>query len=604
MSGLFGTFNVGKSGLFGNQKAIDVTSHNIANANTDGYSRQRAELQASRPFCMPSLNNAIGPGQLGTGVDVSAIRRIRDNFLDYQVRVEKGVDGWYQGRDKFLSEIENILNEPSDTGISSLVGKFFDAWQKFNKQSEVSNARTMVAQQAKALTDELNHTYSQLQKLKTNAQTVIRDAAFTVNSILKQVNDLNQQIAQVKVSGNNANDLMDRRDLLLDQISEKFGIVIDKKNFDGISVTTGDDAPKLNGSSLNLVQLENPDDVCRFSYISGITDKDGKSKFSGSGDYTVTYYKNGDTTNDNNKVTVTVHISNADEFKQMDECRIIWANEDGTALKVDGTGNIASGGLKDSNNLVQNGDTINFKDLKLFQPPTGEFKGYMSVQQDIDDYTNQLNKLAKGLALSVNAVHSQSDTYTLDNGNDINNFFVNSTDTNTAAGETGITAENITVNQKILDNNMLIKAGVDDNSGESDGRRALAIAQLRDTLMDITSIKPDMTRKDFIDLMGFAKDSTLGVNTIVSKPGTATIDSYFKDTVDRLGIQEQDARRMVKNQQVLLADFQERRDSVSGVSLDEEMANLVQFQHAYSANAKVISTVDQLLDVVINGLKR
>ena len=82
------------------------------------------------------------------------------------------------------------------------------------------------------------------------------------------------------------------------------------------------------------------------------------------------------------------------------------------------------------------------------------------------------------------------------------------------------------------------------------------------------------------------------------------MSGYFKDTVDRLGVQEQQAQRIVTNQQNLLDSFTQSRESVSGVSLDEEMANLIQYQHAYQANAKVISTLDQLLDVVINGLKK
>jgi flagellar hook-associated protein 1 FlgK len=83
-----------------------------------------------------------------------------------------------------------------------------------------------------------------------------------------------------------------------------------------------------------------------------------------------------------------------------------------------------------------------------------------------------------------------------------------------------------------------------------------------------------------------------------------TMDSFYKDTIDKLGIQSQEAQRMVTNQEALLENFQTSKASVSGVSLDEEMSNLIQYQHAYQANAKVISTIDDLLDVVINGLKK
>lgn len=126
--------------------------------------------------------------------------------------------------------------------------------------------------------------------------------------------------------------------------------------------------------------------------------------------------------------------------------------------------------------------------------------------------------------------------------------------------------------------------------------------------MNISGITSSTSRKDLLTKASdgdlFAKDSTLGVNTVINNAQGSKIDNYFKDTVDKLGIQEQDAKRIVKNEKVLLAGFQESRDSVSGVSLDEEMANLIQYQHAYKANAKVISTVDELLDVVVNDLKR
>lgn len=642
MSGLFGTFNISTRGLFAQQKAIDTTSHNIANANTEGYSRQRVTFETSRPFPMPSLNNAVGPGQLGTGVDVASINRIRDSFLDYQVRVEMGINGQFTGRDKFLSEIENIMNEPTDTGISSLIGKFFDSWNTLATSASKSNAKSIVAQQSLALANELNHSYTELESLKKNTQTVIKDTVFDVNSIITQLNQVNQQIAQVKVAGNNPNDLMDRRDLLLDQLSSKFGIKIDKKTFDAYDVTTSNEAKYAdagdNGAAptgpkgiLNLVQAINPEETCRFSYIDSIV-KDGSSeeKFDGAGTYTVTYYKNGDKTTDANKVTIKVNIADTgakgdpnyvsaeDKFKQLSECRVLWANNSGVALKTDGKGNVAS--TKDADNLDKS-DTpleVDFENLALFKAPSGELKGYMSVQKDVDTYEGQLNKFAKALALSVNAIMSQGLDPSKDSATDINNFFVNADAakkgvyTGDVAGITAaekeITAANITVNDAIIKNPMLIKSAAQYDAsgnpiGESDGTRALAVEMLRDSLMKIQDINSDTTRADFLK-DSFKTDPKLNISVITNSTGGMTLDSYFKDTVNRLGIQEQEARRMITNQAKLLAGFQESRDSISGVSLDEEMANLVQFQHCYQANAKIISTIDQLLDVVVNGLRR
>jgi flagellar hook-associated protein 1 FlgK len=585
MSGLFGTLHVGKSGIFANQRSIDVTSHNIANANTEGYSRQRAELQTERPFCTPSMNNAAGAGQLGRGVNVADINRIRDTFLDYQVRIELGVQGKYAGRHKFLNEIENIFNEPSETGISTLLGNFFDGWQELSKQPHSSNARTVVAEQSKALTDELNHLYGQLHKLKDNAKTSIRQDLNDVNSILDQMERLNEEIIQVTAAGQKPNDLLDRRDLLLDKLSSKFGINIDKKVLNGIDVNTkGDDGAEPPGG-LNLIQMVKPEEALRFAYISSISPakapKPGETK-----EYTVTYYKNADMTDEKNKVEMTINLSDED-YKALDKSRTLWTDKSGNPVGKDGK--------------------VDLKDNKIctFQPSTGNLNGYMSVQDDIDNQIEQLNKLARTLAYAVNAVHEQKDTNKVD-------FFVNKNkgDKGKYGSESDITAGNITVNEEILKDVMKIKVGKGDNPGETDGTRALAIANLMDKLIEIQNLNLDdpnkTTRQNFVDQIcgkQWIKDES-DIDTIKGSTDGMTFGGYFKDMVDRLGVQTQEAKRMVKNQHSVLASFQQSRDAVSGVSLDEEMTNLIQFQHAYQANAKLISTVDELLDVVVNGLKR
>ncbi|MGH4121140.1 flagellar hook-associated protein FlgK [Clostridium sp.] len=573
MSGLFSTFNVATRGMSAQQKALDVTSHNIANANTEGYSRQRATMETTRPFGMPSMNNAMGVGQLGTGVQVSAIVRIRDTFLDYQVRTENGTMGYYAGREKFLSEIESIMNEPSDSGVSSLMDEMFNSWQDLTRSPESSNSRTVVAEQSRALTDELNNTYNQLIKIKGNSQDVIKLNVVDVNNMLDQINELNQQVVAVKVGGNEPNDLMDKRDLLVDQLSVKFGITIEKKTLGGQDIRTD-----KNGGMVNsyLIKSSPNDDVRRFSYISSIEKNvDGTT-------YDVTYYKNGDTSSDANKVTINMELTD-DQYKSLDQGRVLWADKDGNA--IDGAGT-----------KIEDITDPEFSDLKLFTPKTGELQGYMSVQKDIDKYVGELNALAKGIAFSINAVHSGS----LTEAGDGLKFFVNSD--NNVSGETEITAGNITVNEDILENPMLINTGKDATSGPTDNTRAVAIAQLRYIKLEIQGINEGTTRDLF--LTGKVNLDATKVSSINSSSNGMTISGYFTDFVSRLGVQTQTAKKTVENHEVLLAGLNESRASISGVSLDEEMANMIQYQHAYQANAKIISTVDELLDLIINGLKR
>jgi len=186
MSGLFGTLNTSKGAMFAQQTSINVTSHNMANAGTAGYSRQQARLVTARPITL------TGPGQIGTGVTVAAIERTRDSFLDFQIRRATSNKSMEEMRQKYLSEIESIYNEPGDTGISKLLSEFFNAWQTLSDHPEKSEARTVVAQKAKMLAEELNHVHKQLNDVKTNTQKEIQHSVFEVNSLIEQLNAVNK----------------------------------------------------------------------------------------------------------------------------------------------------------------------------------------------------------------------------------------------------------------------------------------------------------------------------------------------------------------------------------------------------------------------------
>ena len=581
MSGLFGTFNVAKRGMFVQQKSLDVTSHNIANANTEGYSRQRAKIETTRPFGMPSINSVAEPGQLGTGAQIAAIERIRDSFLDYQIRSEIGSFSKFNTRYNFLSEIEGILNEPTDTGISNLMTEFYKSWSELSKKTESSSARTVVAEKSQSLANALNQTYNQLNKLNDNAKQLIKDNVFEINSILNQIDGLNQEIMAVKVAGNMPNDLMDRRDLLLDQLSSKFNIKIDKQKHEGVDLI-----PESGDNPLTMVRaVENTKDIYRLSYVDSI-------EKNADGTYNITYYKNGDKQSSANRVVIEKVSLNDDQKKQLEECRVIWTDPKtgGPVYKngstVDQVGSISGG-------TVTGATTASFMS-SLFSPSTGELNGLMSIQKEVNKYIEELNKLAKALAWSVNEIHTNG----LTGADGQRLFFVNKKD---PSDEDGIDAGNISVNEEIMKNVMKINVKKDGNAGESDNLRALSISTLKDVMMMIQDIGISINnRADFINKNGIDTDTLM----IKNNTNGTKMDTYFRNTVNSLGVQAQEAKKEAKNKQELLDSLYENKMSISGVSLDEEMANMIQFLHAYQANAKIISTVDQLLDVVVNGLKK
>src|SRR5580765_5976491 len=157
-------------GLLAQQRALDLTGHNIANVGTDGYSRQQVVLTASPSFMEP------GVGALGTGVDVADYRRMRDAMVDVQLRAETMKKGYAEASQQGLSQIEAAVGEPSDSGISSLLGRYWSSWQDLANNPESMAARQALVQTASSLIDGLNTLASQLATISSQVDGAAKDA--------------------------------------------------------------------------------------------------------------------------------------------------------------------------------------------------------------------------------------------------------------------------------------------------------------------------------------------------------------------------------------------------------------------------------------------
>lgn len=606
MSGLFNTFNIVKRGMFAQQTSLNVVSHNVANANTEGYSVQRANLQTTKPFGMPSLTTAAEPGQIGTGVEVASITRTRDEFLDYYVRKETSTLKRFESREYFLSEIEAVFTEPSDTGLATLLTRFWDAWQGLSTNPESSTARTLVVSNAEALVNGINQNYTQLEDREVGIADLIQQQIFEVSNILTQIADLNEQIKAVVVGGKIPNDLLDRRDLLLDKLSERFEFDIKKTDYMGIKIIpkTGngkidENNPILTDSKINK-GLAFVNDV-----IMNIDGKEIKKK-----DFPIIIEKD-------KLSSITLNVNINGDINKPYEVEVSGIDEIKKYLNIeeikDSAGNVVSYKINSIMPHVVLYDMQEFSqgNLKIESIDfyNGNFKGLDSLYNEINDYKTQLNNLARALAISVNTIHSNSS----DPSKGMNFFNI--------AAETDIKAAKIiSINSKIKEDVSLINAGKvidknDSNYAAGNGERALIIGQLRNIRMEILKIT---SREEFLkNVYTDSNDNPLtsvdpnGPNLadrmetkISSNNSGTTIDNYFKATISQLGVSNQEAKRMVKNQEALVDQLIVRRESISGVSIDEEMTNMLQFQRAYEANAKMISVIDQLLDVVVNGLIR
>lgn len=576
MSGLLNTFNVVKRGMQAQQTALHVVSHNIANANTEGYSVQRAILKTTQPFGMPSLTTAAEPGQVGTGVKVDSITRSRDEFLDYYIRKETSTLENYKAREQFLSEIETIFTEPSDTGIATLLSRFWDAWQGLATNPESQTARELVRSNSEALCHGIKHNYTQLEDLEVNISDLMQNQVFEVSSIITQITDLNEQIKAVTIGGKNPNDLMDRRDLLLEKLSERFAIETKKTDYNGIIVyakigDNGTDKVEIISDSKITNKIHFVNDITWVDNTLGnISKKDFPKTFQFDqipSSIKLNYYENGDI---NKNKTIEINIANVDELKNYFNVEV--TNDTVKILNI-------------MPHTIAEDTDGNISPINLYN---GSLKGLESLSYEINDYKKQLNNLARGVAIAVNTIHSGN----TEDGNGINFF-------NSEAEISDVAAKIITIHDEIKTNLDNINAGLP-NTNIGNGERALLLGQLRNTrfkLLELTG------REDFAKSVGisFTKGDANYFKLTSNNSGT-TIDNYFKATIAQLGVSNQEATRMVKNQENLLDQLTIRRESVSGVSIDEEMTNMLQFQRAYEANAKMISVIDELLNVVVNGL--
>lgn len=526
MSGIFNTFHTAVKGMSAQQTAINTSSHNISNANTEGFSRQRVELQAERAY------NLKGVGQIGTGVDIKSIIRIRDTFLDLQIRNENGISGEYNARKEVLDQVEMIFLEPTDTGLGQTMSEMWNSWQELSKYPESSNTRTIVAQKTLNFTDSINHMSMQLEDLTTDTISEIEKVVYDIHSILTQVDNLNQEISKIKIKGQEPNDLMDQRDLLMDNLSDLIEYKYTEDNNGNINIS-------ISGKNMLSNSAEN-----ELSVVKSIEKLP-------SGEYRVYLSQKGDVLKD--KIFFTTN--NPSKYSPGD----VVTNKSEKALG--------------SNPLTES-------DVSQIAVDKGEIKGYHSALKEIQGYSSNLDQLAKTIAKVVNTVHS-------DDGKGIE--FLVFKDLNDDGSPDNI-AKSITVNSKIVDDASKILAGKEPTSPSGDGSRALAIAQLRNGSFILNdSYDPSSGYDD--DLM-----------TIKNEENGATFENYYKDTVIELGISTQQAKRMIENQTALIGQLEQRKESISGVSIDEEVANLVKFQHSYQANAKVIATLTEMLDTLINRL--
>ena len=217
------TLWTGVSGLRAAQKQLEVAAHNISNVNTPGFSRQRVELEPSAP--RPGLMGVRGDGQLGTGVTIADVVRMRNALTDAAYRNETGNAAAAEARADVLGRAESILG-PLDGGVPAALSKFWAAWDDLSLNGTDAGARQGVLEASKTLTSLLRSSASQVDRLTQDTGVGGKDTIAQVNALAQKAAELNQGIAESLTAGQTPNDLMDQRDNAVDELAALTGGIV------------------------------------------------------------------------------------------------------------------------------------------------------------------------------------------------------------------------------------------------------------------------------------------------------------------------------------------------------------------------------------------
>ncbi|MCL6589535.1 MAG: flagellar hook-associated protein FlgK [Firmicutes bacterium] len=470
MRSTFFGLEIGYRGLVSHQKALDITGHNVANASTPGYSRQRGEITATDPFTYPAFNKPHTAGQIGTGVEITAVLRIRDQLIDNQIQYETMMSGYWEARRDILDEAEMVLNEPADSNIRTSVDQFWQAFQNFSNDPSSIPARSELRQKTLAMCAAIRDDYARELSLRHEVNQRITDQVADINRIGVQLAELNDQIGKVTAMGDRPNDLMDKRDALIEELSKMVNINHFTDSLNRMTVTIKG-VPLVEGLLANQI--------------------------------------------------LAVPNWNDPGMVQLE-----WKLPSGQPVEA----------------------------------TSGRLKGWLEMRdEEIPLLLSRLNDFAGTLITRVNALHQTG--YGLDSSTGWNFF-------------DGTGANDIDLSNALKDetNGLVRIAGSDDIFGlPGNNKTALAICELK--------------------------------HLKILTAGTATMGDFIGALINDLGEKSLIAGSKAEHQTVLINNLDQRRESICGVSMDEEMTNMVKFQHGYNAAAKIITTMDEMLDVVVNRLK-
>ena len=476
MAGLFGSLELAKKSLITNQYAFQVIGHNIANINTDNYTRRRIDLS-------PSSSVQLGGNTYGTGVDIAQVHGVRDRFLEYQIQKETQNSGKQESMSGYFEIVEALFSEKTSTGIGTSMQSFFNSWSDLSNNPTGLAERYSVVSKGTILASKVKEIYTQLSSQQAIQDNTVYTTVQTINTAAQEIASINTKISAGLKVGEEMNDLRDRRNVLLEELGTQVGINVYENEAGEMTVEMAG-KPFIVGGTYHPLEISRNGANHNFYDVS----------------------------------------------------------------------------------LTQSGPSVNItSSIK-----TGALGGILEMRdKTIPAYQNQLDSLAYGIITNVNAIHSTGyDTQ----GGTPTDFFVPFTPA-TAGDYTGA-ALHFEVNPDLVaDPNRVAASSVNGEVGNNKVAMALADLQRATSVVDSDN-DGTFDAGTFSDYYG----------KLTTKIGAEALTTYSQETASG----------------EVLVGLKNRRDEVSGVSLDEESSSLIQYEKAYQAMARFMNVISDMTDILVN----
>ena len=555
---IFSTLSSAKLGLLAQQLAIEVTGQNVANIETEGYSRQDVSFEANTPRGHIKYG---GLHQLGTGVRIASIERAHDQFLFTQIMDEGDLTGSTEVKKEIFEQLEMLFNEGSGRSLNDALSLFFSSIHDLATNARGLPERVDLISKAEHLASTFNQTGNQLFTIQRNIDARIETEVAEINTLTTQIGKLNESIhANEPTSQYKANDLRDNRDRLVKELSKKIDIQLVQESDNQISLTLKD------GTALVL-----KDQVFDLSTSINANNES----------FNDVYIDTGSTTKN---ITSTIKGGELRGYLDMRDTEV--------ESILDKTNILSGSFIQEFNSIHREGFGIDGSSgLDFFTPLD------VTVDHDVDNTGTAVVSMTNASPTTV-SVDEFEIAFTGSNEFTLNNLTTNASSgtftfikgstfnikdgfavaiSGTAASGDKVTfsvsedaASLMSVSSTITADGQKIAAGTTTNG---DGGNALLMADLQNELV-FNSV------------------------TWSSESGSFTFDEYYNAVVSTIGIESFSAQAILRQQEGVMLQLNSRRESISGVSIDEEMIKMIKFQQAYNASARMISMVDEMLDTL------